>query len=112
SIRGAVKDERHYRMVFDLLSPLKPQSFVLPPNAQYGHRLVIDLKDKSESVVRTEKDLAPQVGRFARDVVVAIDAGHGGEDPGALGPHGLREKDVVLQIAKNLQKRLNKEKGI
>lgn len=112
SIRGAVKDETDYRIVFDLKSPLKPQSFVLPPNEQYGHRLVIDLYEKTKTVVRTEKDLAPQSGRKGRDVVIAIDAGHGGEDPGASGPRNLKEKDVVLEIAKTLEKRLKKTKGI
>ncbi len=112
SIRGAVKDDKDYRMVFDLAVPVKPQSFVLPPNAQYGHRLVIDLKEKTAPVVKTELDLAPKTGRKGRPVVVAIDAGHGGEDPGALGPNGLREKDVVLQIAKMLHNDLKKSKGI
>ena len=51
----------------------------------------------------------PASGR--RDVVIAIDAGHGGEDPGALGPGGAREKHVVLSIAKELQRQLNAEKG-
>src|SRR5690606_18686875 len=46
-----------------------------------------------------------------RDVVISIDAGHGGEDPGAIGPKGVREKDVVLQIAKELQRQINAEKG-
>lgn len=112
SVRGAVKDNTDYRIVFDLKTPLKPQSFVLPPNAQYGHRLVIDLYEKSKSVVKTEKDLAPQTGRKGREVVIAIDAGHGGEDPGAIGPKNIREKDVVLQISKALEKRLKKSKGI
>ena len=112
SIRGAVKDEVDFRIVFDLTAPLRPQSFVLPPNKQYGHRLVIDLHEKSQNVVKTIKDFAPKKGRKGRTVIVAIDAGHGGEDPGASGPRGLKEKDVVLQIAKTLYARLKKTKGI
>ncbi|SDT29981.1 N-acetylmuramoyl-L-alanine amidase [Pseudomonas oryzae] len=46
-----------------------------------------------------------------RNIVIAIDAGHGGEDPGALGPRGLREKDVVLAIARELQQQINRERG-
>src|SRR5690606_32332965 len=46
-----------------------------------------------------------------REIVIAIDAGHGGEDPGALGPNKVREKDVVLQIAKELQRQLNAQRG-
>lgn len=112
SVRGAKQNEKDYRIVFDLQKTLKPQSFVLPPNAQYGHRLVIDLIEKSKETVKTEKDLAPQVGRKGRTVIVAIDAGHGGEDPGASGPRGIKEKEIVLQISKALEKRLKKTKGI
>jgi N-acetylmuramoyl-L-alanine amidase len=111
-IRGAVKDTTDYRIVLDLKSVLTPQSFVLPPNEKYGHRLVIDLFYKAKTVVKTEKELAPQSGRGARDVVIAIDAGHGGEDPGAIGPRKEKEKEIVLQIAKKLQNRLKKNKGI
>ncbi len=111
SVRGAPKENQDFRIVFDLKSPLKPQSFVLPPNEKYGHRLVIDLKDNLKSVVKVEKDIAPKTRR-GRTVIVAIDAGHGGEDPGASGPGGLREKDIVLQIAKTLYKRLKKTRGI
>lgn len=53
----------------------------------------------------------PPVPSGKRNIVVAIDAGHGGEDPGALGPHGLREKDVVLAIARELQRQINSERG-
>jgi N-acetylmuramoyl-L-alanine amidase len=112
SIRGAVKDDVDFRIVFDLTTALKPQSFVLPPNAQYGHRLVIDLHEKSQSIIKTVKDLIPKTGRAGRTVVVAIDAGHGGEDPGASGPRNLKEKDVVLEISKTLYNRLKKTKGI
>jgi len=47
-----------------------------------------------------------------RLVIVALDPGHGGEDPGAIGPTGLREKDVVLQIALQLRERLNEQRGM
>jgi N-acetylmuramoyl-L-alanine amidase len=47
-----------------------------------------------------------------RDVIIAIDAGHGGDDPGAIGPSGTYEKDVVLKLAKNLAKDINKERGM
>jgi N-acetylmuramoyl-L-alanine amidase len=50
-------------------------------------------------------------GSGRRDIIIAIDAGHGGEDPGALGPNKVREKDVVLQIAKELQRQLNAQRG-
>ncbi|MCM2330031.1 N-acetylmuramoyl-L-alanine amidase [Geopseudomonas sagittaria] len=53
----------------------------------------------------------PPVPSGKRDIVIAIDAGHGGEDPGALGPRGLREKDVVLAISRELQRQINSERG-
>ncbi|WP_455230146.1 N-acetylmuramoyl-L-alanine amidase [Geopseudomonas aromaticivorans] len=53
----------------------------------------------------------PPAPRGQRSIVIAIDAGHGGEDPGALGPRGLHEKDVVLAIARELQRQINREKG-
>jgi N-acetylmuramoyl-L-alanine amidase len=112
SVRGAKQNDKDYRIVFDLKKTLKPQSFVLPPNEQYGHRLVIDLIEKTKDVVKTEKDLAPQVERKGRKVIVAIDAGHGGEDPGASGPKGIKEKEIVLQISRALEKRLKKTQGI
>ena len=59
-------------------------------------------------VVQTPAPLPPAVqGKIDRLIVVAIDPGHGGEDPGASGPSGLREKDVVLQIALQLRDRIN-----
>lgn len=54
----------------------------------------------------------PGRGGINRLVIVAIDPGHGGEDPGAIGPTGLREKDVVLQIARQLQERINARPGM
>lgn len=53
----------------------------------------------------------PPAPKGKRSIVVAIDAGHGGEDPGALGPRGLHEKDVVLAIARELQQQINREPG-
>ena len=90
-MRHASRNGSDLRVVLDLTQSIKPRSFVLPANQQYGHRLVIDLypqnqqQAKSVSVV---KDKASE----RRDVVVVIDAGHGGDDPGASGPYGIREK--------------------
>ncbi len=98
------------RMVLDLKSAVKPKVFTLPPNERYGHRLVVDLYSASGRKVQTVKR-TPKVAKL-RDVVVAIDAGHGGEDPGATGRRGTREKDVVLAIARKLAKLINKSKGM
>ena len=95
-IRSARRARGTYRVVLDLERGVERRVFSLPPVADYGHRLVIDL-DAPAEVVR-QRDLAPQAAG-ERDVVVAIDAGHGGEDPGAIGDGGVYEKRVVLAIA-------------
>ncbi|MBT4163050.1 MAG: LysM peptidoglycan-binding domain-containing protein, partial [Gammaproteobacteria bacterium] len=98
------------RVVLDLLGEVHPRSFVLKPIMQYGDRLVIDLYDKDRPktpvVQKSEKSLTQM-----RDVIVAIDAGHGGDDPGAIGPGKLYEKDVVFGIATNLRRMFEKESG-
>lgn len=98
------------RIVLDLKSEVRPRSFDLKPNDQYGHRLVVDLAMREEAVVT--KTVVPVPGESSkRDIVVVIDSGHGGEDPGAIGPGGVREKDVVLKIAQELKRLIDAEKG-
>lgn len=117
------------RLVIDLNAQVAPKSFTLPPNQQYGHRLVVDLFDQgADSGSRPPATATPQtpatpvsptiapiklpaLPSSKRDVVIAIDAGHGGEDPGAIGPGKVYEKNVVLQISKELQRQINAEKG-
>lgn len=105
SIRSGVRNNKDLRVVFDLSNEVSPRSFLLAPSGTSGHRLVIDLrskKGKSEKVQASRK----------RDVIVAIDAGHGGRDPGATGRAGTREKTVTLQIAKRLEKNINAQRGM
>ncbi len=67
---------------------------------------------KPKPALPPEKDVAaatPPSGKTDRLVIVALDPGHGGEDPGAIGPGGTREKDVVLQIALRLRDRINQQ---
>jgi N-acetylmuramoyl-L-alanine amidase len=99
-IRVAVRNKTDVRVVLDLNNTVSPKSFPLPANEQYGNRLVIDLFDKKNVVSRTLDEV---VEKKDRKIVIAIDAGHGGEDPGALGPRRVREKVVVLQIAKKVK---------
>lgn len=129
-VRSAQRSAEELRVVIDLSAPVSPKSFTLAPNQQYGHRLVVDLFDQGSAPPATQ---APSVAASAppvpvtptqpppkltpvpngkRDIVVAIDAGHGGEDPGALSPvKGQYEKHVTLAIAKELQRQINAEKG-
>lgn len=114
------------RIVLDMSEQVTPKSFTLAPNQKYGHRLVVDLFDEaprntatigpSKSIGTPAKaTVAPKLSKLPasgkRDIVIAIDAGHGGEDPGAIGPGKLYEKNVVLSIAKELQRQINAEKG-
>ncbi|MDA0977666.1 MAG: N-acetylmuramoyl-L-alanine amidase [Proteobacteria bacterium] len=98
------------RVVLDLREEVHPRSFVLKPIMQYGDRLVIDLYGKDQPTAsifeKSEKSLTQM-----RDVIVAIDAGHGGDDPGALGSGNVMEKDVVLSIAKYLHDMFEREPG-
>ena len=89
---------------------VRPKSFLLKPNWKYGHRLVIDVyptggETDKPTVRKRAADAAPGT---RSDVVVAVDAGHGGEDPGAVTRSGIREKDVVLAIARALGRRIDR----
>ena len=112
---GYVRDIRRgqhsdfLRVVLDLNRQARVKSFLLAPNKHYGHRLVVDIYDTEKQQV-VIKEAAPAPGH--RDVVIAIDAGHGGEDPGAIGQRGTHEKTVVLQIAKKLAQVINRERGM
>lgn len=107
-IRNGKKDKDTLRLVFDLSSTQKAKSFLLKPAQQYGHRLVIQLEKH-----KLKKTTVKQVlNKKDRDIIIAVDAGHGGEDPGSSGPAGTREKTVTLQIAKKLATAINKEKGM
>lgn len=107
NIRYASRDNNGLRVVLDLRSSVRPKSFTLGANEQYGDRLVIDLNDPQE-VRRSVEEI---VQHADRDIIIAIDAGHGGEDPGALGPKKVREKEVALQIARRLEKLFDNERG-
>jgi N-acetylmuramoyl-L-alanine amidase len=94
------------RLVLDLKADVKPQIFTLPPIAEYGHRLVLDLYPAVEIdplAALIQKTIRPSGDKVARLATIVIDAGHGGEDPGAIGRHGSREKDVTLKIARRLK---------
>jgi len=113
NLRSGPRNKKDLRLVLDLKGPVKPRSFVLKPNEQYGHRLVIDLfaaGAAGKSVPKKSK-VSSKPQQF-RDLVIAIDAGHGGEDSGARGKKGTREKDAVLAIARRLAALVKKEPGM
>ena len=109
-LRVGPQGRRDVRFVIDLSSPASPNSFSVAPSGSYGHRLVVDLNAIASSappvVVKSADDA------HGRDVIVAIDAGHGGVDPGSIGKAGTREKHVTLAIARRLKERIDREPGM
>lgn len=111
------------RLVLEVKTEIKPQLFTLEPIAEFKHRLVIDLypyttQDDPLLSLLEEYNTAPtpplQPKRqddtnTTRPAIIVLDPGHGGEDPGAIGPSGIREKDVVLKIAKELKQLIGLE---
>ncbi len=132
AMRSGIRNGHDLRVVLDLDAKAALNSFVLQPSATQGYRLVVDLRQANTPAVapvavspaspvpQVAAPLvakAPSVSKAApevklRDIVVAIDAGHGGVDPGAHGPDGVKEKDVTLAIARQLQRQLSAEPGI
>lgn len=111
-VRYGQPDKNTLRVVFDLNESVKLKSFLLDPTAQYSYRLVIDLFSKSGKQKASLVKQITDINEPYRDVVIAIDAGHGGEDPGAIGKKRTREKDVVLRIARELKKTIDAEPGM
>ena len=111
-VRHGRPDKDTLRIVLDLESSRSVKSFMLDPTSDYGHRLVIDLFPDSQGRTGAAVKQMTDLPSPDRDIVVAIDAGHGGEDPGAMGKNRTREKDVVLAIAKELQKTIDARPGM
>jgi N-acetylmuramoyl-L-alanine amidase len=119
------------RVVFDLRAAVNPQLFQLSPVAEFGHRLVLDLyplhpvdplmalleRDATAEVAPrgvkpTEQAPRAGAGKPPRRIIVAIDPGHGGEDPGAIGPRGTYEKHVALAISRRLKRLIDAEPNL
>jgi N-acetylmuramoyl-L-alanine amidase len=122
---GAVKQVRlaqrpgNLRIVIDLAHAVRANSFLTAPNDRYGYRLVVDLAGGAVAATAAAAVAGPSVPvrvehapPEARTLIIAIDAGHGGDDPGAIGIGGTREKDVVFAIARELAQRVNAEPGM
>ena len=109
AIRSAVRANGQLRVVLDLNAAVRSRTFTAGPNASYGDRLVIDLQQAGSP--HTVKR-ASEAYRPGRDIVIAIDAGHGGHDPGSIGPRKTREKDIALQVSRELARRIDAEPGM
>ncbi len=104
-IRHAQQSGNTHRVVLDLFGLVEPNVFYLEPYGPYGHRLVIDLPSGAE-VEDCSTDTEPH-----DDVVIVLDAGHGGEDPGAVGVNNVLEKRVALSITKTTKATLEAQDG-
>lgn len=118
-IRSGFRNKKDLRVVVDLKATVTPTSFLLPPDKSHGHRLVVDLLAKNKSIkavnntsATPSKVVTKTVINKARDIIVAVDAGHGGTDPGAKGRMGTKEKDVVFAIAKKLAALIDEKPGM
>ncbi|MHB8533881.1 MAG: N-acetylmuramoyl-L-alanine amidase [Sulfuricaulis sp.] len=119
AVRVGQPDSGPLRVVLDLKADAEPRSFLLKPAGPYGYRLVIDLYDvkaeqeEAQAEKEVEKNVAPTARPATRQRIVAIDAGHGGEDPGATGRrYHTREKDVTLAIARDLARLVAQTPGM
>lgn len=101
------------RIVLELERKITPQAFILEPNELYGKRLVLDLESAEKQKILALFDLdAVDKIPLPQNFLIAIDPGHGGEDPGAIGPRGTKEKDIVFAIAKKLKDLINQQPGM
>ena len=109
-IRSGVRNNTNTRIVIDLNVKIKPTAFTLEPSDELGNRLVVDLYDAENgnlNPVKTTRPISPVALEERREIVIAISAGHGGEDPGSIGYDGrIKEKNVTLAISKNLRDQL------
>lgn len=109
-IRSAARDSGEFRVVLDLKRKVRPRSFTLQPDGVSGYRLVVDLHATNLNptpIVTSEQERRKQ----KKEMIIAIDPGHGGRDPGAIGKKGTREKDVTLAVAKKLKVLINRTPG-
>ena len=106
-VRRAPRPRGTYRVVLDVSREVSPRHFTLQPVPPYGHRLVVDLflPEPERPAPRREEP------EGLRDVIVAVDAGHGGDDPGAIARGGVYEKDVVLSIARRAGRHIDRAEG-
>jgi len=109
-IRSAPRNGHDLRVVLDLKKKIRPRVFALGANDQHGERLVVDLHATSLSPtpILTNQQKA-QINK--KHIVIAIDPGHGGRDPGAIGKKGTLEKDITLAVGKKLFQLINRQHG-
>ncbi|MEO7916504.1 MAG: N-acetylmuramoyl-L-alanine amidase [Dokdonella sp.] len=113
SVRVGKQGKTDARAVFNLGDTVRPKSFLLAPDSKSGHRLVLDFYPKTSVATPVKKlvDALPKDSK-GRKVLIAIDAGHGGKDPGAIGASGSYEKNLTLKVARELKQQIDREPGM
>jgi N-acetylmuramoyl-L-alanine amidase len=119
-IRSGKLEHSGLRLVFEVSGAVSFQTSAVAPAGGAGNRLLIDIAPAGTKTVAVTPVVAAPVAirpahapsESGRDIIVAVDAGHGGVDPGASGRRGTHEKDVVLEVAKALAARINQEPGM
>ncbi|MBR9813021.1 AMIN domain-containing protein [bacterium] len=115
-VRSGNRGDHDLRLVLDLAGESRAKSFILKPQGKYGHRLVVDVEPlaaaRTTTAAATLSTPSEPVALGYKPIVIAIDAGHGGEDSGARGPSGVLEKHVALQIARRLAKLVDNKPGM
>lgn len=109
-IRYGKPEQGVLRIVLEVQEEVNPRSFMLKPMQGKPHRLVVDLMRKNAAVA--EHVVTAEQVRSRKEIVIAVDAGHGGEDPGAIGRNGLQEKHVTLAVARELTEKINRQPGM
>jgi N-acetylmuramoyl-L-alanine amidase len=122
TVRAGKLPRNGLRLVFEVKGPVTIQTSTAPPADEAGYRLILDIAAPGAAKAVAVTPSAPAVpvairpahapAESGRDIVIAVDAGHGGVDPGASGKRGTREKDVVLAVARALAARINQEPGM
>lgn len=111
AIRAGLRGAKDLRIVLDVGGKVSPTTMLLKPNREYGYRVVVDLNGSARAAPPPPR-IVKQAPADKRDIVIAVDAGHGGEDSGARGKRGTLEKHVVLQIARRLADYINNQRGM
>jgi len=111
SVRTGVQNKTDARIVFDLAGDVRPKSFLMQPSDGLGYRLVVDLYPKGKAKSAIVKSVRVEPAK-TRDVVVMIDPGHGGDDPGAIGSAGTHEKNITLAVSRELKRQIDAQPGM
>ena len=111
SLRTGAQNKTDLRVVFDLAGDVRPKSFLMPPEGGQGYRLVVDLYPKGKGKAEVVKSARVPLVK-TRDVIVMIDPGHGGADPGAKGTSGTQEKNITMMVSRELKRQIDKTPGM